>query len=576
MIDASAVTVAVEQMAVGEMTMQLLGGLALFLYGIEQMTAALKAVAGDRMRTILARLTSTRFTGALTGAFVTAIIQSSSVTTVLVVGFTTAGLMSFSQSIGVIMGANIGTTITAQIVAFKVTKAALAMIAVGFGFLFFSKKEALRHYGEILMGLGLIFFGMTVMSDAMQPLRSFQPFLDLMVSMETPLVGILVAAAFTALIQSSSATTAIVIVMAGQGFISLPAGIALAFGANIGTCVTALLAAIGKPREAVRAATTHVLFNIAGVVLWFAFVDQLATFVTSISPTHEELVGAQRIAAETPRQIANAHTIFNVANTVIFIWFATSIARLVEWLVPDRPLEIQSAYRAKYLDDELLSTPSIALGRARVEIEHMGREVQDMLAQIMPAILHGSKSTLLEIRQMDESVDALHAQIVTYLGKISGLKLTEKQSDEFLRLMDVVNDLENIGDVVETNLVELGITRLDKNVTVSPQTQEVLLKFHAVVVRSVADAIQAVTDDDVDLAKSVIDMKQEITAIATSAAVHESKRLVASEPNRIEAYTIEIGVTEKLQRVYFFAKRMAKKIVGESTEAVSQANRAEV
>ena len=576
MIDASAVTVAVEQMAVGEMTMQLLGGLALFLYGIEQMTAALKAVAGDRMRTILAKLTSTRFTGALTGAFVTAIIQSSSVTTVLVVGFTTAGLMSFSQSIGVIMGANIGTTITAQIVAFKVTKAALAMIAVGFGFLFFSKKEALRHYGEILMGLGLIFFGMTVMSDAMQPLRSFQPFLDLMVSMETPLVGILVAAAFTALIQSSSATTAIVIVMAGQGFISLPAGIALAFGANIGTCVTALLAAIGKPREAVRAATTHVLFNIAGVVLWFAFVDQLATFVTSISPTHEELVGAQRIAAETPRQIANAHTIFNVANTVIFIWFATSIARLVEWLVPDRPLEIQSAYRAKYLDDELLSTPSIALGRARVEIEHMGREVQDMLAQIMPAILHGSKSTLLEIRQMDESVDALHAQIVTYLGKISGLKLTEKQSDEFLRLMDVVNDLENIGDVVETNLVELGITRLDKNVTVSPQTQEVLLKFHAVVVRSVADAIQAVTDDDVDLAKSVIDMKQEITAIATSAAVHESKRLVASEPNRIEAYTIEIGVTEKLQRVYFFAKRMAKKIVGESTEAVSQANRAEV
>ena len=310
-------------------------------------------------------------------------------------------------------------------------------------------------------------------------------------------------------------------------------------------------------------------------MLWFAFVDQLATFVTAISPTHDELVGAQRVAAETPRQIANAHTIFNVANTLIFIWFATSIGRLAEWLVPDRPLETESAYRAKYLDDELLSTPSIALGRARIEIEHMGRRVQDMLAQIMPAILHGSKSTLIEIRQMDEGVDALHAQIVTYLGKISGLKLTEKQSDEFLRLMDVVNDLENIGDVVETNLVELGITRLDMNVTVSPQTQEVLLKFHAVVVRAVADAIQAVTDDNVDLAKSVIDMKQEITAIATSAAVHESKRLVASEPNRIEAYTIEIGVTEKLQRVYFFAKRMAKKIVGESAEAVSQTNRTE-
>jgi phosphate:Na+ symporter len=567
MIDTAVATASIDRMLVIQMTIELLGGLALFLFGIEQMTSALKAVAGDRMRTILAKLTSNRFTGALTGAFVTAIIQSSSVTTVLVVGFTTAGLMSFSQSIGVIMGANIGTTITAQIVAFKITKAALLMIAVGFGFLFFAKRESLRHYGEILMGLGLIFFGMTVMSDAMQPLRSFQPFLDMMVSMETPLVGILVAAAFTALIQSSSATTAIVIVMAGQGFITLPAGIALAFGANVGTCATALLAAIGKPREAVRAAASHVLFNVAGVLLWLGFVDQLATFVTAISPTHEELFGAQRVAAETPRQIANAHTIFNVANTLIFIWFATSIARFIEWLVPDRPLEMESIYRVKYLDDELLSTPSIALGRARVEIEYMGRQVKEMLRQILPAIFNGSMTTLLGIRQMDERVDALHAQIVTYLGKVSKSKLTESQSDEFLRLMDVVNDLENIGDVVETNLVELGISRLQKNVTISPQTQEVLLEFHAVVIRAVADAIQAVADDNADMARAVIDMKQEIEAIVTSAAVHESKRLVASEPNRIEAYTIEIGVAEKLQRVYFFAKRMAKKIIDESGEA---------
>jgi len=567
MIGAAVATASLDRMLVLQMTIELLGGLALFLFGIEQMTTALKAVAGDRMRTILAKLTSNRFTGALTGAFVTAIIQSSSVTTVLVVGFTTAGLMSFSQSIGVIMGANIGTTITAQIVAFKITKAALLMIAVGFGFLFFAKRESLRHYGEILMGLGLIFFGMTVMSDAMQPLRSFQPFLDMMVSMETPLVGILVAAAFTALIQSSSATTAIVIVMAGQGFITLPAGIALAFGANVGTCATALLAAIGKPREAVRAAASHVLFNIAGVLLWLGFVDQLASFVTVISPTHEELLGAQRVAAETPRQIANAHTIFNVANTLVFIWFATAFARFIEWLVPDRPLELESVYRVKYLDDELLSTPSIALGRARVEIEHMGRQVNDMLQQILPAILHGNRQTLLAIRQMDERVDALHAQIVTYLGKISKSKLTENQSDEFLRLMDVVNDLENIGDVVETNLVELGISRLEKNVTISPQTQEVLLEFHAVVIRAVADAIQAVADDNADMARAVIDMKQEIEAIVTSAAVHESKRLVASEPNRIEAYTIEVGVAEKLQRVYSFAKRMAKKIVAEPTEA---------
>ncbi|MGB5465682.1 MAG: Na/Pi symporter, partial [Sedimenticolaceae bacterium] len=198
----------------GTMLMQLLGGLALFLFGMDQMSDALKAVAGERMKAVLAKLTTNRYMGAITGAFVTAIIQSSSVTTVLVVGFITAGLMSMSQSIGVIMGANIGTTITAQIVAFKVTKAALLMVAVGFGMSFISKNDKIRQYGNMLMGLGLIFFGMSIMSDAMKPLRTYQPFLDLMVTMENPFVGILTAAAFTALIQSSSATTGIVIVMA--------------------------------------------------------------------------------------------------------------------------------------------------------------------------------------------------------------------------------------------------------------------------------------------------------------------------------------------------------------------------
>lgn len=550
--------------AVGQMTMQLLGGLALFLFGIDQMTNALKAVAGERMRTVLARLTSNRYLGAMTGAFVTAIIQSSSVTTVLVVGFTTAGLMSFAQSIGVIMGANIGTTITAQIVAFKVTKAAFLMIAVGFGFLFFSKKDTLRYYGEILMGLGLVFFGMTVMSDAMQPLRSYQPFLDLMITMENPFIGILIAAAFTALIQSSSATTAIVIVMAGQGFISLPAGIALAFGANIGTCVTAMLAAIGKPREALRAAFTHVFFNVAGVLLWLGFVDQLATLVTMLSPSHVELSGAERLAAEAPRQIANAHTIFNVANTLIFIWFTTLIARFVEWLIPDKPLDEQSIIKAKYLDEDMLSTPSLALDLARREIKHMGEQVQDMVAGVMPAILRGSASELDAIEDMDERVDVLHAEIVVYLGRISRRELTEKQTDDLVRLMDAVNDLENIGDVIEMNLVELGRRRIEKGVSVSQPTQVVLSDFHQVVTDAVEAAIHAVAEDNFDAAKSVTRMKKEITRITNSAASHEAQRLVANEPHRIEAYTIEMDIAEKLQRIFYFARRMARTVKADS------------
>jgi phosphate:Na+ symporter len=542
------------------MAVNLAGGLALFLFGIDQMTSGLKAAAGERMRSVLARLTSNRFTGALTGAFVTSIIQSSSVTTVLVVGFTTAGLMSFAQSIGVIMGANIGTTITAQIVAFKVTKAALFMVAVGFSFLFFGKKSPLRHHGEIIMGLGLVFFGMSIMSDAMEPLRTYQPFLDLMAAMGNPFIGILVAAVFTALIQSSSATTAIVIVMASQGFITLPAGIALAFGANVGTCVTALLAAIGKPREALRAAVTHVLFNIGGVLIWLAFIDQLANFVTMISPSYSGLSGSERLAAEAPRQIANAHTIFNVANTLIFIWFTTLIARLVEWMVPDKPLEEEVVISARYLDPDLLSTPSLALDMVRREIRHMGEQVSIMLTQIMPAILHGSVATLDELQQVDERVDILHAEIVIYLGRISQLELSKKQTGELVGLMDAVNDLENIGDVIEMNLVELGRRRIGKGIAISQATQVVLSDFHQVIMDAVTAAIRAVSEDSFEDAQSVMEMKKEIKRITNSAATHEAQRLVVDEPHRIEAYTVEMDIAEKLQRIFYFARRMARTV----------------
>lgn len=543
------------------MAMGLFGGLALFLFGIDQMADALKAVAGERMKDILARLTSNRFASALTGAFVTAVINSSSVTTVLVVGFISAGLMSLAQSVGVIMGANIGSTMTAQLIAFKITKAALLMVGVGFTLLFVSKRERLRQYGGMVMGLGLVFYGMSVMSDAMAPLRSYQPFLDVMQTMENPFIGILVAALFTGLIQSSAATTGIVIVMASQGFVNLPTGIALAFGANIGTCVTALLASIGKPREAVRAAVVHVLFNVAGVLVWIGLIPQLAEFVRLISPQHAELTGAARLAAEVPRQIANAHTLFNVANTLIFIGFTGQFARLAEWLVRDRPLDEEAlVVRAKYLDDELLATPSLALDRVRLETLHMGERVQDMMERIMPAILSGSNETLRDIERMDDDVDTLHAQIIAYLSKISRLSLTERQTAELIRLMEAVNDLENIGDVIETNLVVLGHERIEQGVSISQPTREVLTNFHVAVNRAVECAVQAVAQNNELAARTVTSMKQEITHIADSAAAHQAQRLVAEEPNRIPAYTLEIDIIEKLKRIYYFAKRMAKTV----------------
>ncbi|MEW8560495.1 MAG: Na/Pi cotransporter family protein [Candidatus Thiodiazotropha sp.] len=546
----------------GVMGMKLFGGLALFLFGMEQMADALKAVAGGRMKSILAKLTTNRLMGAVTGAFVTAVIQSSSVTTVLVVGFITAGLMSLSQSIGVIMGANVGTTITAQIVAFKVTKAALLMIGVGFTLLFAAKQERIKHYGAMLMGLGLVFFGMSIMSDGMKPLRSYQPFLDLMISMEDPLVGILVAAGFTSLVQSSSATTGIVIVMASQGFITLPAGIALAFGANIGTCVTAMLASIGKPREAVRAAIVHVIFNIAGVVLWLAFIPQLAELVTLISPSHPELSGIARLGAETPRQIANAHTLFNIANTLVFIGFTVQFARLVEWLIPDRLLEEEDlAVSAKYLDDELLATPSLALDRVRLEVLHMGERVMEMVDKIMPAILTGDHKSLDDVAMLDDEVDILYEQIIDYLGKISKQSMTDTQTEEFLSLMAAVGDLENIGDTIETNMVALGHERIDQGFSISEPTKDVLNGFQKVVKRSVDGAVQAVSQLNTQVAQGVIAMKDEINRMAESAAVHQAARLVAEEPNRIAAYTTEVDIIEKQKRIYYFAKRMAKTVL---------------
>ena len=344
-------------------TMGLLGGLALFLYGMELMSDGLKKAAGEKMKLILAALSKNRFLGVLTGTVTTAIIQSSSVTTVLLVGFVSAGLMSLSQSVSIIFGANIGTTITAQIIAFKVTKYALLMIAVGFGMLFFSKKEAIRQYGGILLGLGLVFYGMSVMSGTMKPLRTNEDFINLMANMSNPLLGILTAALFTALVQSSSATTGVVIVLAMQGIITLEAGIALSLGANIGTCITAGVASIGKPREAVRVAMVHVFFNTAGVILILPFISPFADLARSFSPVADPSMPVQdALAAVVPRQIANAHTFFNVTMAIIFLPFTSQLAHFLNRILPDKPKPKEpESLKVRYLDESLYQTPELAL-----------------------------------------------------------------------------------------------------------------------------------------------------------------------------------------------------------------------
>ncbi len=536
----------------------LIGGLALFLFGMDMLTRGLKIVAGDGMKNILAKLTRNRFMGAVTGAAVTGVINSSSVTTVIMVGFISAGLMSMSQAVSVIMGANIGSTMTAQILAFKVTKIALPMVSVGFGFWFLSKREKIKQYGGMLLGLGLVFYGMSVMSDAMRPLRGYQPFLDLMMNMDNRILGVLIGAAFTAVIQSSAATTGIVIVMAGQGLIGLPAAIAIAFGANIGTCATAGLACIGKPREAVRAALVHVMFNVAGVVIWISFIPELAQFVTAISPSAQGLAGAEKAAAEAPRQIANAHTIFNVVNTLVFIGFTTQIARLAEWIIPDRPLEEVAVIEARYLDGELISPPPLALERARLEIARLGERVYDMFQRILPAILSVSRNDLEAVAKMDDDVDILHGFIIDYLRKIGHESLTEEQTREFVDLMEVANNFENTGDIIETDLVGVGLNCVTEKVTIGESTAAIIGKFHKAVGESMDDIHLAVTGPDLPAAQRVLTRKDIISMLADEAGSHLAQRLLSDEPDRLAAYNRETEIIENIKRIYYFTKRTAK------------------
>jgi phosphate:Na+ symporter len=536
----------------------LFGGLALFLFGMDVMTQALKSAAGDYMKDILGKLTRNRFVGVGTGAFVTAVIQSSSVTTVILVGFISAGLMSLSQSVAVIIGANIGTTITAQILAFKVTKLALPIIAGGFLLSLTAKGNQWKQIGMITLGLGLVFYGMSIMSGALNPLRSYEPFVQFMISMQNPLLGAAVGALFTAVVQSSSATTGILIVMASQGLIGLESAIAIALGANIGTCVTAALATIGKPREAVRAALVHTLFNVAGVMIWISFIPQLAELAHWMSPSAEGLTGTDLLAAETPRQIANVHTFFNVINAFLFVGFTTQIARLVEWVIPDRPIMPQKAMLPKYLDDDLLTTPSIALETVRMELRRLGKRVRKMVQDIMPVAITGTREDLERVAEMDRVVDALHLAIIEFLGKVSLANLSKRQSKELMKLAEITNGLEQIGDRVATAMVTSAHKRIDEEVSVSPQTAEVLTEYHAMVVAALSDALNAVASKDADLAKEVSQRKKDFSELSRNVMTHGLNRLTADEPNRLKTYAREMEVMEILDGVFTVSRRIAR------------------
>lgn len=538
-----------------QITIQLLGGLAIFLFGLEQLTTALKVVAGERMKLLLSKLTTNRFTGVLSGTIVTSIVQSSSVTTVLSVGFITAGLMNLTQSLGVIMGANIGTTITAQIIAFNITKQAMLMVWLGFTLFFFAKHERIKNYGTLIFGLGMIFFGMGIMSEAMSPLRDSPWFISLIAQAENPLIAILIAAGFTALIQSSSATTGIIIILATQGLITLPIGIALSFGANIGTCVTAGIAAIGKPREAVRAALFHILFNIFGVLIWFLLIDELSSWVQQFSPTYAELSGLERQSAEVPRQIANAHTLFNVVNMLIFIGFIGPIVRLLAWLVPDKKSSNSSP-----LEQDLLATPSLALAATEREIDVMGDHVLSMLQRSMPETLSGNSHSLHTLAAEQIRVRSSLVEITDYLRRLSKQELTEQETTEMMQCLVVINELETIGEIIERGITPNGLMRHRELIRISDPTQQLLISFHQDVTNAARQAMTAFHDHNPEVAQPVIEMKSYVKEFQEHTVHHMLRRLRADEPHRVAAYTLENNLVGHLKQIHTAARRIARHV----------------
>ena len=532
-----------------ELTIGLIGGLALFLFGLEILTRALKQVAGASLQTILARMTGNRFLGLLAGVSVTAVIQSSSITTVLLVGFISAGIMTSAHSVAVILGANIGTTVTAQILAFNVTALALPLLSLGFFVSLIAKQKKTREYGRIVLGLGLVFFGMAIMSDAMKPLRSYEPVLDFMSSLDNFLLAALVGAGFTALVQSSSATTGILIVMAGQGLVSLETAVALALGANIGTCVTALLASVGSPRDAVRAALVHTLFNVTGVLIWIGFVDELANLARWVSLADD---------ASVPRQLANVHTFFNVANALIFIGFTSQINRLVQWILPDREVKVEPEFAARHLDPKFIDVPAIAIDAVRLEILHLGALLRELLASAIPAVTTGSPLDVDRLRVKDRPVDLLHRELIGYVRTISLGRLPVDQSNLLLGLIRIADDMEHAGDLVATGLVTSARKRMEENVVISPATAAVIADVHSEVLKALDGVLRALESQDADTAGDVLQMQAAFSVLIEDVARHQAERLRRDDPKRLQTYSREIELTETLDDIFKIIRRIAR------------------
>jgi phosphate:Na+ symporter len=541
-----------------EMLGQLAAGLALFLFGLQLLTDGLKAIAGAKLPAVLARMTSNRFKGVLAGAAITALLNSSTITTVLMVGFVSAGLMTLSQTVPMIMGANIGSTFTAQIIAFNVSALTPFMLALGFFSYAFVRVEIVRELGGVILGLGLLFLGIQFMGEATHPLRTYQPFINAMQTMENPLLGIGIGAVFTAIVQSSAATLGLIIALASEGLMPLEAAIPLILGANVGTVGTALLAGIGKSAEAARVGVVHLLFNVIGVLLFVFLIPQTADLARLISPSAPELEGTARLAAETPRQVANVHTLFSVVSALVLIWFTSPLARLAELIVPERRQKVAAAGDPQYLDEASLTAPSLGLQKARLETARLGELVLQLARRGPMVAIEGKPPDLETLRSDGTEIGRLASAILQYLGKLSEAEHTAEDSGEIIKLIETVNDLESISDVASTNLLATGQQRLAEQADLASLRDESVGRFAAFISEMLEETAAMFGDDNTAKSVPVAARKAEMDRLAIAARKSVLDRVKLADVQDVVRFRLANDLIEQLRRIGRLSLRIAE------------------
>ncbi len=525
----------------------LVGGLGLFLYGMKTMGTGMQKAAGDKLRKILELLTSNPFMATLTGILVTVIVQSSSTTHVMVVGFTNSGLMGLSQALGTMLGANIGTTITAQLISFDIFVIVYPLIGVSAVLFMFAPKKIHKAVGQALLGLGILFLGLRIMSDAMNPLRSYPPFMEILATFgQTPLLGVLVGAAFTAIIQSSSATTGVVIAMTMQGTIDTPSAIAIVLGANIGTSITAALASIGTNLTAKRAVVAIICVKVTGVIVALLL---FRPFVSLIYHT----------GSTVTRQVANAHTIFNVLNVVLFYPIMTPFLRLVTKILPGETNVVETG--TKFLNKRLMESPSVAIEAAKAETLRMAQVARAALKDALTIFIHNDKNLIETALQKEDLVDQLEKDIVVYLNEIAQGPLSQDQTEAISDLMHICGDLERIGDHA-MNIIQMADIKMENKLLFSEDAIKELEDFYAKVDEMIGGATVAFETNNDLLARQVIEGDDVVDAAERHIRKNHIKRL---NKKKCTPYSgvLYLDVISNLERVADHATNLAEVVTGE-------------